>query len=73
DNAAGKSTLARMIAGVYPPSRGRIVIDGEPVTISSTSHAHQLGIATVFQELALCDNLDVTANIFLGNEMRTSH
>lgn len=69
DNAAGKSTLARMVAGVYPPSAGAIELDGEVVNIPSTQAAFQLGVATVFQELALCENLDVTANIFLGREL----
>lgn len=68
DNAAGKSTLARIIAGVYPPSAGTIEINGITVSIPSTRAAFDLGIATVFQELALCENLDVTANIFLGRE-----
>ena len=70
DNAAGKSTLARIVSGAYPPSSGEISISGEQVTISSPRDAFDLGIATVFQELALCENLDVTANIFLGREMR---
>ncbi|WP_022868819.1 ATP-binding cassette domain-containing protein [Schaalia vaccimaxillae] len=69
DNAAGKSTIARMLAGVHQPTEGRILIDGHPVAIPSTRAAFDLGIATVFQELALCDNLDVTANIFLGREI----
>ena len=71
DNAAGKSTIARMVAGVYGPTSGRILLDGEPAEIPSTQAAHLLGIANVFQELALCDNLDVTANIFLGRELRS--
>ena len=69
DNAAGKSTIARIVSGVYPPTSGRIRLDGEDVIIPSTSAANQLGVATVFQELALCENLDVAANIFLGREM----
>ncbi|NLF05258.1 MAG: sugar ABC transporter ATP-binding protein, partial [Actinomycetales bacterium] len=70
DNAAGKSTLAKVIAGVLTPDAGFTEMDGEAVSISSPSAAHALGIATVFQDLALCENLDVTSNIFLGRELR---
>ena len=69
DNGAGKSTAAKVIAGVLPPDAGEIELDGEPVTIANPSTAHALGIATVFQDLALCENLDVTANLFLGREL----
>jgi D-xylose transport system ATP-binding protein len=69
DNGAGKSTVAKIIAGVLTPDSGEIEIDGEPVSIPHPSSAHLLGIATVFQDLALCENLDVTANLFLGREM----
>ncbi len=58
ENAAGKSTLAKVIAGVYHPSAGVICSDGQPVVIGSPLAATRLGIATVFQELALADNLD---------------
>ena len=68
DNGAGKSTLVKTIAGVYHPDSGTISIGGRPVTITTPSAAQQLGIATVFQDLALCDNLDVVANLFLGKE-----
>jgi len=71
DNAAGKSTLAKVIAGVLTPDAGFVEIDGEAVSIPSPSAAHALGIATVFQDLALCENLDVTSNIFLGRELRS--
>lgn len=70
DNAAGKSTLARMVAGVIGPDEGSIAIEGREVAFSSPSQAFAAGVATVFQELALADNLDVTANIFLGRELR---
>lgn len=69
DNAAGKSTLARMLSGVFPPDEGTIALDGEEISIDSPQHALKLGIATVFQETALCDNLDVVSNIFLGREV----
>jgi D-xylose transport system ATP-binding protein len=72
DNAAGKSTLAKIIAGVLTPDSGLMELDGEPVTIANPSMALELGVATVFQDLALCDNLDVTANMFLGRELRLS-
>lgn len=72
DNAAGKSTLAKIVAGALAPTDGEIRIHGEPVTINSPADAHALGIATVFQDLAVCENLDVTANVFLGRELRTS-
>ncbi|WP_087508132.1 ATP-binding cassette domain-containing protein [Cellulomonas iranensis] len=70
DNAAGKSTLAKMVAGVLTPDTGLIEVDGRPVTIPTPAAAHALGVATVFQDLALCDNLDVTSNLFLGRELR---
>ena len=70
DNAAGKSTLAKTVAGVLTPDAGLIEIDGAPVTIPTPAAAHALGVATVFQDLALCDNLDVTSNLFLGRELR---
>lgn len=72
DNAAGKSTIARMVSGVYRPTMGTIYLDGNPVEIPSTRAAFDLGIATVFQGLALCDNLDVAANIFLGRELHAA-
>lgn len=70
DNAAGKSTLARMIAGIYQPDEGVMELDGERVSFANASQALHAGVATVFQELALADNLDVTSNIFLGRELR---
>lgn len=70
DNGAGKSTLVRVISGVGPADAGVILSDGHPVTIGRPSDAQVLGITTVFQDLALCDNLDVAANLFLGNEPR---
>jgi D-xylose transport system ATP-binding protein len=68
DNGAGKSTLVKVIAGINRADSGRILFEGRPVTMSSPSDATQLGIATVYQDLALCDNLDVVENVFLGRE-----
>lgn len=69
DNAAGKSTLARMVAGVHQPDGGTILLDGRQVTIDSAQAAIGMGIATVFQEFALVETMDVTSNIFLGREL----
>jgi D-xylose transport system ATP-binding protein len=69
DNGAGKSTLVKILSGVHQPSSGTIVFEGRDVTLPDPSAALSLGIATVFQDLALCENLDVVANIFLGKEL----
>jgi D-xylose transport system ATP-binding protein len=68
DNGAGKSTLVKVIAGIHSPDHGEISVAGVPVTIRSPEDATTLGIATVYQDLALADNLDVVANLFLGRE-----
>jgi D-xylose transport system ATP-binding protein len=68
DNGAGKSTLIKAIDGVQPPDSGEAYFDGKKVRIADPNTAERLGIATVFQDLALCDNLDVVANLFLGKE-----
>ena len=68
DNGAGKSTLIKVIAGVGPNDDGVIRFEGREVTIGRPLDAQALGIATVYQDLALCDNLDVVANLFLGRE-----
>lgn len=69
DNGAGKSTLIKILAGVLQPSAGQIEFMGQAVAIDSPSRALELGIATVYQDLALCENLDVVANLFLGHEL----
>src|SRR6476469_1323224 len=71
DNGAGKSTLVKTIAGIHSPDTGSIRFGGEAVSITRPQDATALGIATVYQDLALCDNLDVVANIFLGQEVVT--
>lgn len=72
DNGAGKSTLVKTISGVHPIDEGAIEWEGETVRINRPNDAQDLGIATVYQDLALCDNLDVVANLFLGNELRSA-
>ncbi len=69
DNGAGKSTLVKVLAGVHQQSSGIVEFAGKKVTLDSPSAALRLGIATVFQDLALCENLDVVANLFLGHEL----
>ena len=68
DNGAGKSTLIKVISGAYIPDSGDILIDGQKVAIASPQDATRLGIETVYQDLALCDNLDVVSNLWLGRE-----
>ncbi|MBF6614100.1 MAG: sugar ABC transporter ATP-binding protein [Chloroflexi bacterium] len=68
DNGAGKSTLVKCIAGIHPIDSGTIQFEGRPVTINGPKGAVALGISTVYQDLALCDNLDVVANLYLGRE-----
>ncbi len=68
DNGAGKSTLIKAMDGVQPADGGAMYFDGEQVKVPTPKAAVKLGIATVFQDLALCDNLDVVANLFLGQE-----
>jgi len=71
DNGAGKSTLIKAISGVGPPDSGEIFLEGQPVHITEPQVATRLGIETVYQDLALCDNLDVVANLFLGREEKS--
>jgi len=68
DNGAGKSTMIKIMAGAYQADEGQYVFDGREVHVHSPHDATALGIATVYQDLALCDNLDVVANLYLGRE-----
>jgi D-xylose transport system ATP-binding protein len=70
DNGAGKSTLIKVISGVYRADAGEAFYEGRPVRIDSPETATALGISTVYQDLALCDNLDVVANLYLGRELK---
>jgi D-xylose transport system ATP-binding protein len=69
DNGAGKSTMIKAIAGANPPDAGEIRWEGRPVSITKPHDATELGIATIYQDLALCDNLDVVSNLYLGQEL----
>jgi D-xylose transport system ATP-binding protein len=69
DNGAGKSTLVKILAGVHAADSGSITFEGRPVTIATPHDAQALGIATVYQDLALCENLNVVENLFLGHEV----
>lgn len=69
DNGAGKSTTIKAIAGVAPIDNGEILLEGRPVSIRHPSEANALGIQTVYQDLALCDNLGICANLYLGREL----
>lgn len=68
DNGAGKSTLVKTIAGIYPKDSGTITFDGQQVEIDSPKDVASLGIEVVYQDLALCENLDIVENLFLGRE-----
>ena len=71
DNGAGKSTLIKCVSGVHAPEEGEIVFDGAEVAFTSPMDARRAGIETIYQDLALANNLDVGANIFLGREVKT--
>lgn len=73
DNGAGKSTLIKMVSGVHQPNDGDIFFEGRRVHISRPSEARELGIETIYQDLALAGNLDVGANIFLGREHKRAY
>src|SRR5581483_5667997 len=68
DNGAGKSTLIKCVAGIHPMDGGEMLFNGQPVSIHSPKDAAKLGIEVVYQDLALCDNLDVVQNMYLGRE-----
>jgi simple sugar transport system ATP-binding protein len=68
DNGAGKSTLIKIVSGVYHPDAGELLLDGREVTIGNPREARALGIETVYQDLALAEHLDASANLFLGRE-----
>jgi ABC-type sugar transport system ATPase subunit len=73
DNGAGKSTLIKMVAGVYQPDGGEIYFNNQKVTFSQPREARDAGIETIYQDLALAENLDVGSNIFLGREVKTNY
>ena len=66
DNGAGKSTMVKIIAGNFPTSGGEILVDGKPVHFDKPIEAREKGIEVVYQDLALCNNLTASANVFLG-------
>ncbi|WP_454854235.1 ATP-binding cassette domain-containing protein [Rhizobium binxianense] len=70
DNGAGKSTFIKILAGAHLPSDGQLLVGGEPVAFSSPKDAATAGIATIFQELALSENLSIAENVFLGRELK---
>jgi simple sugar transport system ATP-binding protein len=71
DNGAGKTTLIKAISGVYRPSSGSVLLEGQEVSFASPQEARERGIETIYQDLALADNLSIGANIFLGREPMT--
>lgn len=73
DNGAGKSTLIKCVSGVYQPDEGEVLYKGDRIAMDNPREARELGIETIYQDLALADNLDVGANVFLGREPTTHH
>lgn len=73
DNGAGKSTLIKIISGVHQPDEGQLYFAGNPVTFGNPGEAREAGIETIYQDLALAENLDVGSNIFLGRELKTHY
>lgn len=71
DNGAGKTTLIKAVSGVYRPTSGKVLLEGEEMNFSSPQEARERGIETIYQDLALADNLSIGANIFLGREPMT--
>jgi simple sugar transport system ATP-binding protein len=69
DNGAGKSTLSKIMSGAYLPDEGQIVLEGRPVTLSGPAEARARRIEMVYQDLSLCDTVDVAGNLFLGREL----
>ena len=72
DNGAGKTVLTKSVSGIYQLDKGEVLWEGSPVTISGPKDSSRLGIEVVYQDLALCDNLDVVENMYLGRETRSS-
>src|SRR5205085_5163042 len=70
-NGAGKSTLMRVLSGAHPADSGQILVEGKPVAITNPRDAKALGIETIYQTLALADNIDAPGNMFLGRELLT--
>ena len=70
DNGAGKSTLSKIMSGAYLPDGGRMLLQGQPIELAGPAQARTLGIEMVYQDLSLCDTIDVVGNLFLGRELR---
>src|ERR1700684_4014719 len=73
DNGAGKSSLIKTVSGLWAPDGGEILWEGKPVHLHGPKDAEALGITTIYQDLALCDNLDIVQNMFLGHEPLRHH